>query len=131
MFYNFNTIVNESMQLSFYSSGLNKGHQHRNEKGYTDLDPEYRRKHLNMVPEYVKKTQDTATEKIRSINYDNNTFQPLNNIEVNKILAKYNIDINNLKKYGNMRLGRSGTIIVYNPFYHNFYLKKMVKINEK
>ena len=66
MFYNFNKLVNES--LSFYGfNNVNNGHKHRNEKGYTDEDPNYRRKHLNMVPDYVKKSQNTAVEKIRSL----------------------------------------------------------------
>lgn len=130
MFYNFNKLINES--LSFYGfNNVNNGHEHRNEKGYTDEDPNYRRKHLNMVPDYVKKSQNTAVEKIRSLNYDKQTFQMLSNIEAQQIIKKYGINIDNLKKQGQARLGRSKSIIVYNPVYKNFYIKKEIKLNEK
>jgi len=128
MFYDFNNPLRES--LSFYGL-LSKGHQHRNEKGYTDTDPNYNRKHLNMVPKYVQKSQFTAVEKIRSMNYGDNTYNMLDINEVPQILKKYNINLEKLKQIGQARLGRSKTIIVYNPAYGNFYLKKEVQLNEK
>lgn len=123
MFEHFENILLET--LSFYGLDTNiSGHEHRNEKGYTDMSPYYRRKHLNMVPKYVQKTQDTATEKIRSINYDKQTSQAINKFEAGRILKKYNIKFETLVKKGKARLGKSKTVIKYNPDYGNFTLVK-------
>lgn len=127
MFDQFNNIISEA--VSFYDLPKldnKKGHEHRHEKDSTlfNINPYYERKHLNLVPEYVKKTQDTATEKIRSLNYNDNTSSIIDKFEAARILKKYGIKLENIMKRGEARLGRSKTIIKYNPMYGNFTLIK-------
>lgn len=131
MFEQFENTINEI--VSFYDLDITpkKGHKHRHEKDTTLFytNPYYERKHLNLVPEYVKKSSDSAVEKIRSLNYDDNTSAVLNKYEAYRILKKYNINPDNIHKKGYARLGRSKTIIKYNPLYGNYTLVK--KENEK
>lgn len=122
MFSKFNKILNETMSFYGLMNDKKKGHKHRHEKDTTlfTINPYYERKHLNLVPQYVKKTQDSATEKIRSINYDDNNSCIIDKFEAARILKKYNIKLENIIKRGFARLGRSSTIIKYNPMYGNF-----------
>ena len=121
MFNRFNLLFEK---LINYGMLYSKGHNHRNEKGFTDMDSTYLRKHLNMVPKYTQPSQDSATQKIRNINYDNSTKQQITSAEASKILQKYNIKFDTLLKKGFARLGRSKCIIKYNPNFGTYILYK-------
>ena len=138
MFDIFNQLVTEMM--SFYDLDRNnangvikKGHSHRHEKDTTlfGINSNYNRKHLNLVPKYTIKSNDAATEKIRSLNYDNNTSAIIDKFEAMRILKTYNINPENLYKKGYARLGRSKTIIKYNPMYGNFTLIKKIEKDDE
>lgn len=99
----------------FYKIGTN----HRHRRGFTDHDKHYRRKHLNLVPDYVK-TDPTKNEKIEKLK-NRPGFEICSPNDVIYITKNFNI-VPHRDKIN--KLGSTGIIFAYNKKLKRFTLQK-------
>lgn len=93
-------------------------HRHRG-TGFTDTDSSYRRKRLNLVPDYMKKdlSKNQKIEKLK----DNKGSAVCTASDLKYIRDKFSIVPHKDKT---QTLGKTGIILMYNPNTQTFILQK-------
>ena len=92
---------------------------HRHRRGYTDHDKHYRRKHLNLVPDYVKKdvTKNPKIELIRN----KRGKQVCDNNTLNYIRKEYNVIP---YKGETKKLGSTGIKLYFDDSLNKFVIER-------